>query len=259
VPAAVRNEFTGPRPRPRRRNERAIGGRDVQRELRRLAWITRFDEHAVMSITLWGEIYYFSPYVFSAFVGLKEKGVPFEMRLIDVYSDEQSRPEYQRQTITGRVPALEHDGFWVAESSAIVEYVDEVFEGPPLLPRDAKERARARQLMAWIRSDLLALRDERPTFNMFYERATAPLSAAANASARKLLDVADRVIAPGAKHLFESWSVADADLAFVLHRLILNGHEVPPKIRDYAEQQWTRPAIRAFLDHPRPKEGAKPK
>jgi len=211
-----------------------------------------------MAVTLWGEVYWFSPYVFSAFVGLKEKGVSFEVKLIDVYSAEQHRPDYQAHTVTARVPSLEHDGFWLAESSAIIEYVDETFDGPPLLPRDGKERARARQVMAWLRSDLVPLRDEYSTYTMFYERATAPLSGAGRASADKLVAVADRLLAPGATQLFSTWSSADADLTFALHRLIRNGYELPSKIRAYADRQWQRPSLRAFVEHPRPEQGPKP-
>jgi glutathione S-transferase len=211
-----------------------------------------------MSVRLWGEVYYFSPYVYSAFVGLKEKGVPFETQLIDVYSAEQHGADYQSHTITARVPALEHDGFWLGESSAIIEYVDEVFEGPPLLPREARERARARQVMAWIRSDLLPLREEYSTYTMFYEKASSPLSGAGRAAADKLLAVADRLLPSGATQLFSTWSCADADLAFVLHRLILNGYDTPRNVRAYAEHQWKRPSIRAFVEHPRPKQGPKP-
>ncbi len=208
-----------------------------------------------MAITLWGDIYYASPYVFSAFVGLKEKGVPFELRVIDVYSGQQHTPEYAAASLTSRVPTLEHEGFFLSESSAIVEYLDDVLEGPPLLPRSPQERARARQVMAWIRSDILALREERTTVTMFYEHATEPLSAAGLAAAQKLLAVSDRLITSGKAQMFTTWSVADADLAFMLHRLLLNGHEVPSKIRAYAEAQWRRPSVRAFVEHERPPHG----
>jgi glutathione S-transferase len=211
-----------------------------------------------MAVTLWGEVYWFSPYVFSAYVALTEKGVPFETKLIDVYSAEQHRTDYQSKTITARVPSLEHDGFWLAESSAIIEYVDETFPGPPLLPKDPKERARARQVMAWIRSDLGALRDEYSTYTMFYEKAPGPLSGAGRAAADKLVAVANRLLPEGAKQLFSTWSCADADLAFCLHRLVSNDYGLPPKVRAYAAEQWKRPSIRAFVEHERPKSGPKP-
>ena len=212
-----------------------------------------------MPVILWGERYYFSPYVFSAYVALKEKGVPFEEKTVDVYADTHRVPEYQASSITGRVPSFEHDGFWIAESSAIVEYIDETFVGPPLLPRDAKERARARQVMAWIRSDLLALRDERSTATMFFVHASKPLSEAGEAAAKKLVAVAERLVGAAAgsaydlpAQLFSTWSIADADLAFMLHRLILNGYDVPKNVREYAELQWRRPSVRAYVDHARP-------
>jgi len=47
---------------------------------------------------------------------------------------------------TGTIPAIDHDGFMLAESEAIIEYVDEALTGPPLLPGDAQTRARARML-----------------------------------------------------------------------------------------------------------------
>jgi len=47
---------------------------------------------------------------------------------------------------TGTIPAIDHDGYTLAESEAIIEYVDEAFEGPLLLPGDAQRRARARML-----------------------------------------------------------------------------------------------------------------
>ena len=59
----------------------------------------------------------------------------------------------------------------LAESSAIAEYLEEVLPAPAharLLPADVKNRARARQVMAWLRSDLGALRDERATVTMFF-------------------------------------------------------------------------------------------
>ena len=201
-------------------------------------------------LVLYTDSFWISPYVFSCFVALHEKGVEFEADPVALQQREHQRTPYRDRSITGRVPALQHGDYWVAESSAIIEYVDEVYPAPahpPLLPRDARERARARQVMAWIRSDLDALRAERPTITMFYERANLPLSAAGQAAADKLVRVSNLLLEPSKTQLFETWSVADADLAFMLHRLILNGHDVPANLRAFAETQWARPSIAAFV------------
>ena len=207
------------------------------------------------SLRLYGEHLWISPYVFSSFVALREKGLAFEVIPLKLNEGEQHRAPFRDQSLTAKVPTLEHGDFWLAESSAIAEYLEETFPAPQhprLLPENLRQRARARQIMAWLRSDLQVLRDERPTTTMFYQRATTPLSAAGQAAADKLLHVADMLIAEGATALFGPWCIADSELALMLHRLILNGHEVPPKIRRLAEAQWQRPSVRAFVEHERP-------
>lgn len=205
---------------------------------------------------LYDESEWHSPYVFSAFVALEEKGIPFETRTLDLGAGDATKPEYRTRSLTARVPAIDHDGFVLSESSAIVEYLEDTFPAPKwprLLPEDRKARARARQVMAWIRSDLMPLREERSTDTMFFERAKEKLSPAAQASADKLLRVTAELVAPGAETLFGAWSIADADLGFVLHRLILNGDPVPDAARRYAEAQWKRPSVRKYVEHERPK------
>jgi glutathione S-transferase len=206
-------------------------------------------------LTLYAETLWISPYVFSSFVALQEKRLTFDVVEVSLLEGAQQRPEYRDRSLTGKVPALQHGTFWLSESSAIAEYLDDAFPAPAyprLLPEAVRDRARARQLMAWLRSDLSALREERPTTTMFFERATAPLSRAGEEAAAKLLRVAGQLVSTNDNTLFGAWSLVDSELAFMLHRLILNGHEIPARIADYAATQWQRPSVRAFVQHPRP-------
>ena len=205
------------------------------------------------AIVLYGEPYWVSPYVYSCFVALREKHLPFQEEIVALANREQHAPAFRDRSLTSRVPALVHGDFWLAESSAIVEYLEETFpQTPRVLPIDVRERARARQIMAWIRSDLLPLREQRSTHSIFYPLDLPPLTAEGQAAADKLLRAADLVIRDGATQLFAQWSIADADLAMALHRLIANGHEVPAKVRRYAAAQWERPSIHAWVTHARP-------
>lgn len=208
-----------------------------------------------MALTLYGEKKWYSPYVFTAYVSLAEKGLPFQLKELDLSRKETLEPGYLGSSLTGKVPALEHDGFWLAESLAIAEYLAETFpfpHHPRLFPADLKERGRARQLMMWLRSDLLPLREERSTETMFYARAQKPLSAQAQAAADTLLRVVSAVLPDGKTQLFSNWSIADAEVAFCLQRLGLNGDPLPKKLRDFVDVQWERPSIQAFVTHPRP-------
>ena len=207
------------------------------------------------SLTLHVDGFWTSPYAFAAFVALKEKNLPFTTREVNLHELAQNAPEFQARSVTGRVPVLEHGDFRLSESSAIVEYLEEVFPAPQytaVLPAAPRDRARARQIMAWIRSDLMPLREERATHTIFYQPAGQPLSAAGQAAAAKLIAAATAFIPDGRTSLFDTFTIADADLAMMLHRLLANGHQVPPKLAAFATAQWQRPSVRAFTEHARP-------
>jgi glutathione S-transferase len=200
------------------------------------------------------DAYWTSPYAFSAFVALKEKGLSFEVVPVALQHQEQHRAEYLAGSLTGRVPALRHQGWWLSESSAIAEYLEEAFPPPAhprLFPLDIRERARARQVMAWVRSGLMPIRQERSTDTLFYQRTDTPLSSAAETAAQRLLAVADALLAPGRTTLGTNWCIADSDFALMLQRLLWNGYPAPAKVKAYADAQWARPAVRAWLEQPR--------
>ena len=203
-------------------------------------------------IKLHADAYWISPYVFTTFVALHEKGLPFEVVEVALQNKAQHDPAYRDASLTGRVPAIDDGGFWLSESQAIVEYLDDAYpETPRALPLDVRHRARARQILGWVRSDLAPLREARPTTTMFYEHTDEPMPDAARDAAAKLLRVAGALVPEGATSLFGAWSIADSDLAFMLHRLILNGEEVPAGLRAFAAAQWARPSVRAFVEHKR--------
>ncbi|OZI71066.1 glutathione transferase [Bordetella genomosp. 12] len=208
------------------------------------------------ALTLYLDSNFLSPYAMSAHVGLQEKGLPFEIRLVDLEAREQFMAPYTQRAPTCRVPALTHEGFHLTESSAILEYLEEAFPAPQypaLYPADPQGRARARQLQAWLRSDLMALREERSTVAVFHAEAEAPLSDAALPAMAKLLRVAELLLKPGQQTLFASWCIADTELALMLKRL--RRAELPDWLADYADGQWQRPAVQRWLRHNREARG----
>lgn len=211
-------------------------------------------------LTVTRDRHWISPYFFSVYVALTEKRLDFDVEGVDIGAGAQKKTEYAGPTVTARIPALFHrtEGgeFVLAESSAIVEYIEDVFPAPEhvaVLPTEVHDKARARQLMAWIRSDdTLPVREHRSTHTMFYERAKTPLPDAAKAAADKLVAVAGRVIQKSDRYLFGAFTVADADLAFILMRLIANGDPVPDDVRAWAEHVWKRASVEAFVKTKRP-------
>ncbi|MCC7463495.1 MAG: glutathione S-transferase family protein [Gammaproteobacteria bacterium] len=83
-------------------------------------------------------------------LALAEKGVAFESRYLDLLSFDQHQPEYLKVNPNGTIPAMVHDDLVLTESTAIMEYVDAAFPGPPLRPRDPLERWRMRWWMKYF-------------------------------------------------------------------------------------------------------------
>jgi glutathione S-transferase len=193
-----------------------------------------------------------SPYALVAFISLIEKGLDFEIEPLDLAVHANHGADFARTSITRRIPTLIHDGFALSESSAICEYLDESFPGVRLYPTDPRDRARARQIQAWVRSDLMPIRDERPTFVVFCGAKRPALSARAREAADTLFSAALALLGGRTDNLFGAWSIADIDLAMMLQRLIVLGDPVPQRLIDYATHQWRRPSVEQWIHKKRP-------
>lgn len=194
-----------------------------------------------------------SPYAMSVFVALHEKGVPFGTSPVDLGAREHHGAAYASTSLTRRVPTLEFGDFALSESSAITEFLDETFNGTRLYPNEPMHRARARQVQAWLRSDLMPIRRERSTDVIFLGAVKPPLSKEAKSAAGQLFDFAEALLPHGADHLFGEWSIADTDLAVMLARLAMHGDAVPDRLLAYAHKQWRRPSVQRWVLQRRPR------
>jgi glutathione S-transferase len=105
-----------------------------------------------------------SPFARKVRLCLAEKMLEFELIVEKVA---RRRPEFLAMNPAGKVPVLvESDGLVVAESSAICEYLDEVYAAPGLIGSDPIDRAETRRLVAWF--DLKLGREV--TANLVFEK-----------------------------------------------------------------------------------------
>ena len=200
--------------------------------------------------TLYVDSQFISPYAMSAFVALTEKKVTFALQTIDLALRQNREAAYAGLSLTQRVPTLIDGAFRLSESSAIAEYLEERYPAPAhaaLYPSEPQQRARAREIQAWLRSDLASIRQERPTEVVFYAERRSPLSDDGQAALAKLVAACDTLLRDGAEYLFDRWCIADTDLGLMLNRVARNGDNLPPKLAAYAERQWHRPAVQQWL------------
>ncbi len=81
----------------------------------------------------------FSPYVRKLLAYCEERGIAFELKAVGIGDPD---PGYRAASPLGKMPAIDDDGFGLADSSAIIHYL-EARDGPSgLIPAEARDRGR---------------------------------------------------------------------------------------------------------------------
>lgn len=107
--------------------------------------------------------YFRSSAAFRVRIALNVKGVPYEVVPIHLLrgGGEQFSEAYARTNPLSLIPALENEGGVLTQSLAIIEYLEERYPEPPLLPADPCSRAYARSLALSIACDIHPLNNLR--------------------------------------------------------------------------------------------------
>ncbi len=126
-------------------------------------------------------------------------------------------PEFQAMAPMGRIPLLVlDDGGRICESAAIAAYLDEVLEGPALLPGAPGARARVREIEAIATLELAAGLRPVLVHRVFRVSQNEPLVAAGIAQIDKGCAALARLLADGPYAAGDALTMADAILAPLL-------------------------------------------
>jgi glutathione S-transferase len=90
------------------------------------------------------------PYARRTRIVLYEKGIDFDVHEVDLANKSE---EFLKASPTGKVPVVVVDGDSIYESNVVNQYLDEVADGPNLMPEDPKRRAYARIWMVFADTD----------------------------------------------------------------------------------------------------------
>lgn len=105
--------------------------------------------------------YFRSSAAFRVRIALNLKGLAVEPAFVHLAKGEHLQPAYQAVNPQGLVPALQVDGALLAQSIAIIEYLEETHPRPPLLPTDPLGRARVRGLSLIVACEIHPLNNPR--------------------------------------------------------------------------------------------------
>ncbi|MBS4049334.1 MAG: maleylacetoacetate isomerase [Alphaproteobacteria bacterium] len=105
--------------------------------------------------------YFRSSSAYRCRIAFNIKGIEPEESFVHLRKGEQRSPEYLRRNPLGLVPTLELDRRTLAQSLAIVEWLEEMFPEPPLLPRNPLDRAYVRALSLTVACEIHPLQNLR--------------------------------------------------------------------------------------------------
>jgi maleylacetoacetate isomerase len=94
-------------------------------------------------------------------IALNLKALPYATHAVNLIREggDQFTADYQEINPQSRVPTLVHDGQRFTQSLAIIEYLDEIFPQPALIPKNPVDRARVRMLSQIVASDIQPLQN----------------------------------------------------------------------------------------------------
>ena len=82
-----------------------------------------------------------------------DQGIALDYQVVDLFTGEHYKPEYEAINPNRMVPVLEDGDFRLTECATIIRYLaDKV--GSPAYPKDLKERARVNEMMDWFNSNI---------------------------------------------------------------------------------------------------------
>jgi glutathione S-transferase len=165
-----------------------------------------------------------SSWAFRAWLALKEQGIEFEERVVDIRKPQRldNLARIAEFSPPGAVPVLVDGDAVIYDSLAIMEYANEL-GGGSLLPTDMKLRAQTRSLVAWQHSGLSNLCPRLSFESAFYpdRRAMSPDEVT---DKNRLFDVLETALQrSGGPFLMGALSLADLALVPTLIRIMSHG------------------------------------
>lgn len=89
-----------------------------------------------------------SPFSWKVWLALEHKGIAYDLKVLSADAGDLKTPEFLALNPRGKVPVIADEGFVLAESWPIIEYLEERYAGRRLWPADVQARAHARRLAA---------------------------------------------------------------------------------------------------------------
>ena len=183
----------------------------------------------------------YSSWSFRPWIALEGRSIPFA-DIVVPFDFPAGNPGLKAVSPTGKVSALKHGDFIVAESLAIIEYVNDLYPKAGLWPKDTQARAMARSISMEMATGFRGLRNACPMNIRRPVKAIAMTYDIASDVKRIEAIFAENLRAYGGPFLFGEFSAADAMYAPVINRLEAYAIPVSETTKAYMASMKALPA-----------------
>ncbi|MEG9529116.1 MAG: glutathione S-transferase family protein [Hyphomicrobiales bacterium] len=194
-----------------------------------------------------------SPFVRKVLVALHEKGIAFEHRPVGFHAPD---PGFRAASPMGKIPAMEDADYRLADSSAIIDYLELRDPLPALVPKDPRNAARARWFDKFGECELT-----RQVLIPFVERFLKPRLFKVEGDEALAQRTIDTALPPLFDYLESQidgpylvpgvFGIADIAVAAPFHNLRLAGVTVDParwpKLAGWVSETLVRPSFAAAI------------
>ncbi len=179
-------------------------------------------------------------------IALDEKGIEAELVSLDFLKREHRAPGYLAKNPYHRVPTLEHDGFILYESTAILEYLEAIHPEPALVPSEPKLRA-----LVSMHMKICDVEFGSQTRPLIFPRRFLPKErwdmetmSAAQKQVNQHLTILDGQLGDSTWLVGDAFSLVEVCYAPLVRFLDELGLEPPPRIRAWADRILARPSVK---------------
>ena len=175
-----------------------------------------------------------------------EKKIDAKLIEVDLFNREQFQPDFLELNLHGRVPVLDHDGFVLSESTAILDYLEAIFPEPALVPADVKGRALVAMHMKLcdLEVGVPARRIWIPKRFLPKEQWRAEPMARAQRQIQKHLSILEQQLKDHDHLVGDAYTLAEVCYTPFLHFLDLMEVEVPAAVAAWTQRLLDRPSAR---------------
>ncbi len=193
-----------------------------------------------------------TPNGWKASIALEEMGLPYKVKVVNIMSGDQKKPDYLKINPNGRIPTIvdkDNGDFSVFESGAILIYLAE--KTGKFLPTDSKKKSQVIQWIMFQMGGIGPMQGQANVFFRYWDKKIPEVIDRYHKETKRLYGVLETRL-EGREWLCDDYTIADmANFTWVhIHSWAGVSIDDLPNVKAWVARMRARPAVQKGLDVP---------